>query len=170
MASRCSANGKGTPWRIHNDSVRKFQKLKQACMKQQHSRNQHPSKQTAPKLFDNQPIPEHPPLYHTTYRKEIRLIRYLNQHHQFICALEPCFTTIVPFLTIDDLTRLSSVCGILNNWVMAETVPIYLFPVALYMTPSAHHHHHAVGEREAKKSNEITVFPFNVLSRIFAPS
>ena len=114
-------------------SVPKFFSLKQESMKQQHAKNQHPSKQPPPKLIDGKPIPDTPPLYHVKYRTEIRLNRYLNQHHQFICALEPCFTTIVPFLTIDDLVRLSSVCGILNNWVLAEVVKsinniyIYIF-------------------------------------------
>lgn len=108
-------------------SVPKFFSLKQESMKQQHAKNQHPSKQPPPKLIDGKPIPDTPPLYHVKHRKEIRLNRYLNQHHQFICALEPCFTTIVPFLTIDDLVRVSSVCGILNNWVLAEVVKYKIY-------------------------------------------
>eukprot|EP01083_Nonionella_stella_P195953 721317_1 len=108
--------------KVATTSIRKFFLLKQESIKQQQTKNQHPSKQPPAKLIDNKPIPDSPPLYNVKYRKEIRLKRYLNQHHQFICGLEPCFTTIVPFLTIDDLVRLSSVCGILNNWVLAEVV------------------------------------------------
>lgn len=113
-----------------SSSIPKFFILKQESMKQQHAKNQHPSKQPQPKLIDNKPIPDTPPLYHITHRKQLRLNQYKNQHHQFICALEPCFTTIVPFLTIDDLTRLSSVCGILNNWVLAEVVKFIYYPIS----------------------------------------
>ena len=112
-----------------NEAIPKFFLLKQESMKQQHAKNQHPSKQPIPKLIDGKPVPDTPPLYHMKYRKKIRLKHYLNQHHQFIYALEPCFTTIVPFLTIDDLTRLSSVCGILNNWVLAEVVKFILYNI-----------------------------------------
>merc|ERR1719464_292190 len=117
MAYKASRHGP-----IPTDSIPKFYRLKQESMKQAHGKNQHPSKQPPKRLIDGKPIPDNPPLYHRKYRKEIHLQQYLNQHHQFIVALEPCFATIVPFLTIDDLTRLSSVCGILNNRTLSETV------------------------------------------------
>ncbi len=117
MASQCTANTKDGANRFLTDDVRKFQRLKQECLKQHHSKKQHP----APSPTSDS-VPEEVPLFGGTKRRDIRLQRYLNQQHHFVNALSGCFGAIVPFLTVADLTRLSAVCGILNNWVMAETV------------------------------------------------
>ncbi|ETO28069.1 hypothetical protein RFI_09064 [Reticulomyxa filosa] len=76
-----------------------------------------------------------------------RLLRYLNRCHSFIRTLEPCFTMIVPYLTIDDLANLSMVCGILSNWMLADVVESLFLCLFLCF---AHDRNH-IEERTKKK-------------------